>query len=72
MSATAKTVIGLIGVVAVWLALATTLFSGIGPTGSAPSVVREIPVVGAADPSVSQTLVGSPPGQCAGASCTHP
>jgi hypothetical protein len=33
MGTAARTVIGVVGVVAVWLVLATTLFSGTGPVG---------------------------------------
>jgi hypothetical protein len=36
MGTAARTVIGVVGVVTVWLVLATTLFSGTGPAGPAP------------------------------------
>ena len=60
MPITAKVVVGLASVVAVWLALALTVFSGTGPAGHRPDlrpdVVSTAPAAVPGDVSAQNTL----------------
>jgi hypothetical protein len=64
MRAGTKIVIGVVGLVAVWLTLATTLFAGTGSVeprpGRHPSVVSTVPAVESEGDTTDLTLDAGP------------
>lgn len=70
MGTAARTVVGVVGLVAVWLVLATTLFSGTGPAGVPDP--RACATSAAPSDDISGQALLAAPSPATAAACTPP